>query len=327
MPAQDLLHKFFDAALEFIAVGIYVSSIYTAGLLLPGVISAFVLLGPTSAVPWVAGAFLVILTFTPLPLCTGRFSERFIQFSCRRAAAYFPLSVVCEDAGAFLSDRGYVFGFCPHSALPVALPAAFATNSQLLPKALRGRTHGLASSVCFQVPIVRQLYWWLGVRPATRSVMQQLLAQRRIAVLVPGGVKEVLKMEHGIEVAYLSTRKGFIRIAVQCGAPIVPVWAFGQTRAYSWVRPGPPLVPSWIVARISRMFGAVPIYMFGAYGTSMPHRERITVVIGRPIPVQQVDDPSEEVVSELLRKFMDDLQALYDKHKDEYGRGEELHIF
>lgn len=96
---------------------------------------------------------------------------------------------------------------------------------------------------------------------------------------------------------------------MQCGTPIVPVWAFGQTRAYSWIRPGPPLVPSWLVARMSRVLGAVPILIYGAYGTSMPHRERVTVVVGRPIAVQQMDEPPKEVLLELLRQFMDELQV------------------
>ncbi|EFJ41256.1 hypothetical protein VOLCADRAFT_77655 [Volvox carteri f. nagariensis] len=327
MPVQAMLYKLCDAVLEFIAVGIYVSAIYATALLLPAILTAFAVLGPSNTVPWVATALLAFCTFTPLHLVTGTLSERFVQFSVRRASAYFPARIICEDAEAFRSDTGYLFGFCPHSALPVALPTVFSTNSPLLPKALRGRTHGLASSVCFQVPIVRQLYWWLGVRPATRAVMRKLLSERRVAVVVPGGVQEVLRMQHGKEVAYLSSRTGFIRIAVQCGAPIVPVWAFGQTRAYSWIRPGPPLVSSWLVSRISRTFGAVPIFMYGAYGSSMPHRERITVVVGRPIPVQQMDAPPPEVVSELLRKFMNELQALYDKHKGQYGRGEELQIF
>ncbi|GFR40867.1 hypothetical protein Agub_g1518 [Astrephomene gubernaculifera] len=326
MPVARLVHHLCDLTLEFLAVGIYVSAIYTTGLLLPAAVFLFWCHGAASLAAWAVLLAFLALTFTPLRLTTGALSERFVQFSLRRAAAYFPARLVVADAGAFRDDRGYVFGFCPHSALPIALPLTFATNSPMLPKELRGRTHGLASSVCFQAPIVRQLYWWLGVRPATKEAMRGLLRERKVAVLVPGGVQEVLHMEHGREVAYLSSRTGFVRIAIQCGAPLVPVWAFGQTRAYSWFRPGPPLVPSWLVARMSRAFGAVPIGMYGAYFTAMPHREPQTVVVGRPIPVPHMEDPPAEVVSELLERFITELQALYDKHKAQYGKGEELTI-
>ncbi|PNW85796.1 hypothetical protein CHLRE_03g205050v5 [Chlamydomonas reinhardtii] len=324
------LAKLRNVVLEYAAIAIYVSAIYTSVVLLPSALALFYLFGATSPSAWLLLAAFLALTFTPLQLTTGALSERFVQFSVARAAAYFPTRVVVTDPEAFRTDRGYLFGFCPHSALPIALPIAFATTSPLLPKELRGRTHGLASSVCFSAPIVRQLYWWLGVRPATRQSISGLLRARKVAVLVPGGVQEVLNMEHGKEVAYLSSRTGFVRLAVQHGAPLVPVWAFGQTRAYSWFRPGPPLVPTWLVERISRAAGAVPIGMFGQYGTPMPHREPLTIVVGRPIPVPELApgqlEPEPEVLAALLKRFTDDLQALYDKHKAQFGKGEELVI-
>lgn len=42
---------------------------------------------------------------------------------------------------------------------------------------------------CFRVPLVRQLYWWWGIRPITRHSMRRLLHKGRCVVLVPGGVQ------------------------------------------------------------------------------------------------------------------------------------------
>ena len=66
---------------------------------------------------------------------------------------------------------------------------------------------------------MRHLWWWLGGRPASASVMRAMLGRGHSALVCPGGVRECLYMEHGREAVYLSNRTGFVRIALQYGAP------------------------------------------------------------------------------------------------------------
>lgn len=62
-------------------------------------------------------------------------------------------------------------------------------------------------------------------------------------------------MQHGQETAFLQNRRGFIRLAMQTGAHVVPCFAFGQTGTFSWFRPGPPLVSDASVQALSRRIG------------------------------------------------------------------------
>lgn len=57
---------------------------------------------------------------------------------------------------------------------------------------LRGRCHGVASSVCFLTPFVRHIFYATGVRPATRESIAALLSAGKAVVVIPGGVQEVL---------------------------------------------------------------------------------------------------------------------------------------
>jgi 2-acylglycerol O-acyltransferase 2 len=62
-------------------------------------------------------------------------------------------------------------------------------------------------------------------------------------------------MQKDSETAFLKKRKGFIRIAMQCGSAVVPCFAFGQGGTYSWYRPGPPLLSDSFVQAMSRRIG------------------------------------------------------------------------
>jgi hypothetical protein len=53
--------------------------------------------------------------------------------------------------------------------------------------------------------------------------------------LLPGGSDEMLESCEEKEVVFLKARKGFIRLAIETGAQIVPVYAFGVNDLYSQV--------------------------------------------------------------------------------------------
>jgi len=261
-----------------------------------------------------------------------------------------------KNATTLQPDGAYMIGLEPHSVLPLAMPACFSTDSVLCPKALRGqKVHGLASSVCFSVPLIRHLWWSLGIRPVSKRVIGRLLSgsddggggafaaggtsgeedtetenggdkdssssamrqrrrrpppqtaaatgakqatpapsDRRSVVLIPGGVQECLYMQQpstGVETAWLSNRRGFVRAALRGGADaLVPVFAFGQSHGLSWARPGPPFFSEPFVARVSRSLGALPLALWGRLGTPAPHRKPMVVVVGRPLPLPRPDE-------------------------------------
>ncbi|KAI8471556.1 MAG: diacylglycerol acyltransferase-domain-containing protein [Monoraphidium minutum] len=301
-----------------LACSCFVGSIVLSALLCHAAV-ALIFLWPARAAGWTLLAALAALALAPIGEPPA-WAAAAIAYSCGAAADYFQARVVFEDEGALRADKPYVIALEPHSALPTAVPVVFGTRSVLLPESLCGRTHGLVSSVCFKVPLVRQLYRWWGFRPITRASMRRLLARGRAVVLVPGGVQECLVMEHeGTEVAFLRKRKGFIRVAMQCGADVVPVFAFGQTQTYGWLRPGPPLVSEGAVKAMSRTIGMVPLLLLGRWGTPIPHPARLTVVVGAPLQLPQHDAPPEELVQGYLDKYISDLEALFERNKAAAG--------
>lgn len=89
------------------------------------------------------------------------------------------------------------------------------------------------------MPLVRHLWWWLGIRSVSKTSIVKLLQSGKSVVLVPGGVREIQSMCQSKEVVYLKKRYGFVKLAIQTGTPLIPVFAFGQSQIYTMTKLSP----------------------------------------------------------------------------------------
>lgn len=84
--------------------------------------------------------------------------------------------------------------------------------------------------------------------PANKHAIVHALKSNSKLSIIPGGVAEMfLENTHDTEVIKLKGRQGFIKLALQTGTPIVPIYAFGVSQAMRLV-PG-----SQFLAKLSRV--------------------------------------------------------------------------
>jgi len=150
--------------------------------------------------------------------------------------------------------------------------------------------------------------------PATRKCFTECLQGGTSVLIVPGGVQECLYMERGREVVYLKKRFGFVKVAIEAGSPIVPMFCFGQTNSYSWWKP----TGQWY-SQLSRAIGFTPLVYWGRYGLPIPFRTPMTYVIGRPIEVTKNAKATREEVAAVLNQYIEAVRVLYEKHKTAAG--------
>jgi len=80
---------------------------------------------------------------------------------------------------------------------------------------------GLADNLIFQTPWIRSLGKDVGLVPASPGAGQRLLEQEQMVGVAPGGMREALRSRRERYRTQWEGRRGFVRLALRTGAPMV----------------------------------------------------------------------------------------------------------
>lgn len=212
----------------------------------------------------------------------------------------------------------------PHGLLSSGVFASFSTNYLDWDKLFPGLTvYPLTLEQHFKVPIFRELALSLGGCSSSSESITHLMTKPgggNAAVLIVGGASEALKCKPRTYKIVLRRRRGFIKLALKNGTPLVPVISFGETDLYDQIE------NSWILQlqqKIRKVTGIAPVIFFGrglfqySFGI-VPRRHPVTTVVGAPIEVEKVPDPTNEQIEELHKKFTFHLLEFFENNKHKY---------
>lgn len=146
-------------------------------------------------------------------------------------------------------------------------------------------------------PIFREAIMSWGMCNANASSLKELLTQPNDptdesnndgftsngTVLIVGGAEEALLSSPNTYKIILKKRKGFVRIALQCGAPIVPVISFGEVNIYDTTQNEHESILRKMQELVKKYTTIAPVFFNGrgflqeSFGL-IPRREPITMV-------------------------------------------------
>lgn len=222
-----------------------------------------------------------------------------------------------NDAGGKL-----IFGYHPHGLYPAAacwfhLTPQFASLFPSVPSPVT-----LGASVIFRVPLLRDVAMWAGARNVSRDTFLTTLEERGAVVLCPGGQAELVEHVGGEtdDTVTLCTRhKGFIRIAIEQRARLVPVFCFGESQALKnlW---------KWKAAQrwtYKRLGFPMPFLAVGFKGfLPLPAPLPLSFVVGEPIEVPPPGEDgraSDVQVSAVCAEYYGRIEDLFNRYKESSG--------
>ncbi|NXT91662.1 MOGT2 acyltransferase, partial [Anhinga rufa] len=246
---------------------------------------------------------------------------------------YFPITLVKT---ADLDPRqNYLMGFHPHGVLAAGAFLNFCTEASGFSTLFPGITpHLMMLSLWFRIPFLRDYLMSGGLvssdKESASYVLQKPEGGNMLAIIV-GGAQEALDARPGSCTLLLKNRKGFVRLAIEHGTPLVPIFSFGENDLFEQVRNPKGSWLRWLQHRLQQIMG-ISLPLFHARGIFqysfglVPYRRPIFTVVGKPIPVQRKNRPSEEEVDRVHQKYLNELCKLFEEHKAKYNIPEDRHL-
>lgn len=224
-------------------------------------------------------------------------------------------------------DQNYLFAAYPHGILSSGVFASFATDALKFEDIFEGlKSYPCTLNLMFRLPVIREYVLASGLNSVSEKSINWILGspgKGRAAVVVVGGAAEALYNKPGTYKIILEKRKGFCRLALENGSPLVPVFSFGETDLFEQVYAEEGSLLESFQTWFKKKTGVAPVLFFGrgifnySFGI-LPRRKPVTVVVGKPIQVEKVENPTREQINELHKKFRESLVALFNEQKHIY---------
>jgi hypothetical protein len=172
------------------------------------------------------------------------------------------------------------------------------------------RRRSLGGDVVFSIPFYRDMMLAGGIVSASAKTCEACLDDGYTVVVLPGGIVEQVMTKYGEQAIYIKKRKGIFKYALKYNLPIVPIYSMNEVnmthtsdflqnfRNY--------LAKSWWF----------PVFLC----SPKIDTKKIACYGGNSIQIKMAgDEPTNEEIEQLQQMYIDEVQRIYKKYKDEWG--------
>jgi 2-acylglycerol O-acyltransferase 2 len=233
---------------------------------------------------------------------------RRVYGACEAAEHYFSLKIwrsVCLP-----ETKQYMFAFHPHGIYPLTIYwstqgnrwRSLFPNIDIVP---------VCATVIFRLPVMRDICLWLGLQDVSKESIHNVISAGKSLIIVPGGEREMrVSSSDTSKIKIVTKHKGFIRIALERGVSLVPVFSFGENLLLDNI--SLPVIQEWFQKKI---FYGFPHFPYGRWFSPVPNQVSIEIAVGEPIHVPKIENPSQDLIDHYHNIYFQSLQDLFDSHK------------
>src|SRR3954467_11363185 len=190
--------------------------------------------------------------------------------------------------------------------------------------------HGTAHDALMALPLVGDYFRKMGVLPAAPDSMSSALAAGHDVALWPGGEKDSLRPWTKRDDAVLAGRKGFVKLAIKTGVPIVPIATVGGPDSMPVLTSGRRLAKALQIDRFARI-KRFPLAVSAPWGIGpailpeIPLPTKIRTAFQEPITLSK--DPAKASDERYVTRKYNEVQASIQHGMDTLARRRRLPLF
>jgi 1-acyl-sn-glycerol-3-phosphate acyltransferase len=190
--------------------------------------------------------------------------------------------------------------------------------------------HGTAHDALMAIPLIGRYFRSMGVLPAAPDAIATALAAGHDVALWPGGEVDSLRPWSERDQANLAGRKGFVKMAIKAGVPIVPIATVGGADAMPVLIRGDRLSQVLQLDRLLRLkvFPLAISLPWGIAPAALPQLPLPAKIRTRFMPVVALDsDPAKAEDADYIDRKYREVQDSIQQGMDALARKRALPLF
>jgi 1-acyl-sn-glycerol-3-phosphate acyltransferase len=190
--------------------------------------------------------------------------------------------------------------------------------------------HGTAHDALMAIPVIGRYFRAMGVLPAAPDSIATALADGRDVAVWPGGEVDSLRPWRERDRANLAGRKGFVKMAIRAGVPIVPIATVGGADAMPVLMRGDGLSRALKLDKVLRLkvFPLAISLPWGIAPAALPQLPLPAKIRTRFMPAVEVDtNPDRADDGDYVDQVYDEVQASIQRGMDALARKRALPLF